>query len=156
MNILHTSISERGQIYIPTVNWALLIMVIVTTVEFGESVNLAAAYGISVSSTMLITTILLSIVMRREWHINPIIIFVMIILFFVIDFAFWTATLIKIKAGGWYQLPWLSYFLLASLHGIEAVSYCAISSLKNQFHWRCSLKTCWRIHPIGSTVPLSF
>ncbi|MCX7236523.1 MAG: KUP/HAK/KT family potassium transporter, partial [Burkholderiales bacterium] len=85
MNILHTSDSERGQIYIPAVNWALLIMVIVTVMEFGESVNLAAAYGISVSSTMLITTILLSIVMRREWHINPFIIGFLIISFFVID-----------------------------------------------------------------------
>lgn len=97
MNILHTSDSERGQIYIPAVNWALLIMVIVTVMEFGESVSLAAAYGISVSSTMLITTILLSIVMRREWHINPLIIGFLIICFFVIDLAFWTATLIKIK-----------------------------------------------------------
>jgi KUP system potassium uptake protein len=114
MNILHTSVSERGQIYIPAVNWALLIMVIVTTVEFGESVNLAAAYGISVSSTMLITTILLSIVMRREWHINPIIIFVMIILFLVIDFAFWTATLIKIKAGGWYPIA-LAFLLFTCI-----------------------------------------
>ena len=104
MNILHTSDSERGQIYIPAVNWALLIMVIVTVIEFGESVNLAAAYGISVSSTMLITTILLSIVMRREWHINPFIIGFLIISFFVIDLAFWTATLIKIKDGGWYPL----------------------------------------------------
>ena len=104
MNILHTSDSERGQIYIPAVNWALLIMVIVTVMEFGESVNLAAAYGISVSSTMLITTILLSIVMRREWHINPFIIGFLIISFFVIDLAFWTATLIKIKDGGWYPL----------------------------------------------------
>ncbi len=104
MNILHTSDSERGQIYIPAVNWALLIMVIVTVMEFGESVNLAAAYGISVSSAMLITTILLSIVMRREWHINPFIIGFLIISFFVIDLAFWTATLIKIKDGGWYPL----------------------------------------------------
>jgi KUP system potassium uptake protein len=104
MNILHTSDSERGQIYIPAVNWALLIMVIVTVIEFGESVNLAAAYGISVSSAMLITTILLSIVMRREWHINPFIIGFLIISFFVIDLAFWTATLIKIKDGGWYPL----------------------------------------------------
>ena len=104
MNILHTSDSERGQIYIPAVNWALLIMVIVTVIEFGESVNLAAAYGISVSSTMLITTILLSIVMRREWHINPLVIAFLIISFFIIDLAFWTATLIKIKDGGWYPL----------------------------------------------------
>ncbi len=104
MNILHTSVSERGQIYIPAVNWALLIMVIVTVLEFRESVSLAAAYGLSVTSTMLVTTILLSIVMRREWHINPIIILCMIVIFLVIDIGFWTATLIKIKDGGWYPI----------------------------------------------------
>ena len=104
MNILHTSVSERGQIYIPAVNWALLIMVIVTVLEFRESVSLAAAYGLSVTSTMLVTTILLSIVMRREWHINPIIILCMIVMFLVIDISFWTATLIKIKDGGWYPI----------------------------------------------------
>lgn len=104
MNILHTSDSERGQIYIPIVNWALLFMVVVTIIEFGESVNLAAAYGLSVTSTMLITTILLSVVMRREWRINPILIAFLIVFFFVIDLAFWTATLIKIKDGGWYPL----------------------------------------------------
>jgi KUP system potassium uptake protein len=104
MNILHTSDSQRGQIYIPAVNWALLIMVIVTVLEFRESVSLAAAYGLSVTSTMLVTTILLSIVMRREWHINPIIILCMIVIFLVIDIGFWTATLIKIKDGGWYPI----------------------------------------------------
>jgi KUP system potassium uptake protein len=104
MNILHTSDSERGQIYIPIVNWALLFMVIVTIIEFGESVNLAAAYGLSVTSTMLITTILLSVVMRREWRINPILIALLIVFFFAVDLAFWTATLIKIKDGGWYPL----------------------------------------------------
>lgn len=104
MNILHTSDSERGQIYIPIVNWALLLMVIVTIIEFGESVNLAAAYGLSVTSTMLITTILLSVVMRREWRINPLVIALLIVFFFAVDLAFWTATLIKIKDGGWYPL----------------------------------------------------
>ncbi len=104
LNILHTSDSQRGQIYIPAVNWALLVMVIVTVLEFRESVSLAAAYGLSVTSTMLVTTILLSIVMRREWHINPMIILCMIVLFLAIDIGFWAATLIKIKDGGWYPL----------------------------------------------------
>ena len=63
MTIMHTSDSEQGQIYIPVVNWALLFMVVVTIIEFRESVNLAAAYGISVTSTMMITAILLGVVM---------------------------------------------------------------------------------------------
>ena len=104
MNILHTSDSEQGQIYIPIVNWALLFMVVVTIIEFRESVNLAAAYGISVTSTMLITTILLAVVMFREWKMNFVLVAVITAAFFLVDFAFWTATLIKIKDGGWYPL----------------------------------------------------
>ena len=104
MNILHTSDSEQGQIYIPLVNWALLFMVVVTIIEFRESVNLAAAYGISVTSTMLITTILLAVVMFREWKMNFILVAFITAAFFVVDFAFWTANLIKLKDGGWYPL----------------------------------------------------
>lgn len=104
MNILHTSDSEQGQIYIPVVNWTLLIMVAVTLIEFRESVNLAAAYGISVTSTMLITTILLAVVMFREWKMNIVLVSFITIAFFIVDLAFWTANLIKIKDGGWYPL----------------------------------------------------
>lgn len=104
MNILHTSDSEQGQIYIPIVNWALLLMVVVTIIEFRESVNLAAAYGISVTTTMLVTTILLAVVMFREWKMNIILVGFITVTFFVVDLAFWTATLIKIKDGGWYPL----------------------------------------------------
>lgn len=104
MNILHTSDSEQGQIYIPLVNWALLFMVVVTIIEFRESVNLAAAYGISVTSTMLITTILLAVVMFREWKMNIVLVILITTAFFLVDVAFWTANLIKIKDGGWYPL----------------------------------------------------
>jgi KUP system potassium uptake protein len=104
MNILHTSDSEQGQIYIPIVNWALLFMVVATVVSFKGSMNLAAAYGISVTTTMLITTILLAVVMFREWKMNIILVSFVTIGFFVVDLAFWTANLIKIKDGGWYPL----------------------------------------------------
>lgn len=104
MNILHTSDSEQGQIYIPLVNWALLFMVVATVISFKGSMNLAAAYGISVTSTMLITTILLAVVMLREWKMNIFLVVFIIISFLIIDFAFWTANLIKIKDGGWYPL----------------------------------------------------
>jgi len=104
MNILHTSDSEQGQIYIPIVNWALLFMVVATVVSFKGSMNLAAAYGISVTTTMLITTILLAVVMFREWKMNIILVSLVTIAFFVVDLAFWTANLIKIKDGGWYPL----------------------------------------------------
>jgi len=104
MTIMHTSDSEQGQIYIPVVNWALLFMVVVTIIEFRESVNLAAAYGISVTSTMMITAILLGVVMYREWKMNIFLVLSLTAIFFALDFAFWSANLIKIKDGGWYPL----------------------------------------------------
>ena len=104
MQILHTSETERGQIYMPMVNWLLLVLVIFTVIQFRESGNLAAAYGISVTTTMLITTSLLAVVMYNEWKIKPIFVVLLVAVFFVVDFSFWTANLIKVKDGGWYPL----------------------------------------------------
>lgn len=104
MTIMHTSDSEQGQIYIPVVNWALLFMVVITIIEFRASVNLAAAYGISVTSTMMITAVLLAVVMYREWKMNLVLVIGLTTVFFTLDFAFWSANLIKIKDGGWYPL----------------------------------------------------
>ncbi len=104
MQILHTSDTERGQIYMPMVNWALLALVIFTVVQFKESGNLAAAYGISVTTTMLITTSLLAVVMLHEWKMKTALVFLLVATFFVLDFSFWTANLIKVKDGGWYPM----------------------------------------------------
>jgi len=104
MQILHTSETERGQIYMPMVNWLLLVLVIFTVIQFRESGNLAAAYGISVTTTMLITTSLLAVVMYNEWKIKPVFVVLLVAMFFVLDFSFWTANLIKVKDGGWYPL----------------------------------------------------
>lgn len=104
MQILHTSDTERGQIYMPTVNWTVLVLVIFTVIQFRESGNLAAAYGISVTTTMLITTAMLAVVMYNEWKIKSVLVAILSALFFVIDFSFWTANIIKVKDGGWYPL----------------------------------------------------
>jgi len=101
---LHTSETERGQIYMPMVNWLLLVLVIFTVIQFRESGNLAAAYGISVTTTMLITTSLLGVVMYNEWKIKPVFVILLSLMFFVLDFSFWTANLIKVKDGGWYPM----------------------------------------------------
>ncbi len=114
MLIRHTSAEERGQIYIPIVNWMLLVLVLATVLAFKKSENLAAAYGIAVTTTMLITTLLASVVMRREWNWNPVLIAALVIAFLIIDVAFWTANLIKLKDGGWFPLllGGMSFFLL--------------------------------------------
>ena len=88
----------------PMVNWVLLVLVIFTVIQFRESGNLAAAYGISVTTTMLITTSLLAVVMYNEWKIKPLLVFLLVAVFFVVDFSFWTANLIKVKDGGWYPM----------------------------------------------------
>lgn len=104
MRIFYTSVKEVGQIYMPAINWMLLLIVICVVVSFKSSANLAAAYGIAVTTTMIITTILSAIVMSFVWRWNPILIFLVIGLFITVDFAFFAANLLKIAEGGWFPL----------------------------------------------------
>lgn len=104
MNIQYTSEKEIGQIYIPAINWLLLVIVIAVVLAFKESSNLAAAYGIAVTTTMVITTILAAIVMRQVWKWNPIIVTSVIALFLLVDVSFFIANVLKIVEGGWFPL----------------------------------------------------
>jgi KUP system potassium uptake protein len=104
MKVLHTSDSEIGQIYMPLVNWVLLFLVIVVVLAFKKSENLAAAYGIAVTTTMIITTFLAAIVMRVVWRWNTFLVTLVITAFLVVDFAFLSANLLKILEGGWFPL----------------------------------------------------
>ncbi|MDQ1559639.1 MAG: system potassium uptake protein [Pyrinomonadaceae bacterium] len=104
LKIEHTSSTERGQIYIPALNWALMIGCIAIVVGFGSSSNLAAAYGVAVTSTMVITTILLCVVAREKWGWSVPLAFGLSGFFLVIDLAFFGANVIKIPAGGWFPL----------------------------------------------------
>ena len=72
LSILHTSAKAAGQIYIPIVNWTLLVLVVLLVLGFGESTKLASAYGIAVTGTMFITTCMLAVVLFRVWKWNPI------------------------------------------------------------------------------------
>lgn len=104
LEIIHTSADEIGQIYIPWINWVLLIAIIGLILGFQSSSNLAAAYGIAVTGTMLITTILAFIALRSLWGWHRLITSGMIILFLSIDLAFLGANTSKIVAGGWFPL----------------------------------------------------
>ncbi len=104
LRILHTSATAFGQIYIPTLNWALMLACIAVVVGFQSSSNLAAAYGIAVTSTMAITTIIASVVARDRWHWSAPKIAVIFSMFLVIDLAFLGANLVKIPQGGWFPL----------------------------------------------------
>jgi len=104
MKVRHTSDREIGQIYMPLVNWTLLVLVIAVVLAFKKSENLAAAYGIAVTTTMIVTTFLAAIVMRVVWRWNALLVTLVIGSFLVVDFAFLAANLLKIMEGGWFPL----------------------------------------------------
>ncbi len=104
LNVLHTSVREAGQIYIPFVNWGLFVAIVLAVVMFKTSGNLAAAYGIAVTTDMLITTILTFYVVRYGWKYPLWLCIVATGWFFVVDFAFFASNLLKLFAGGWFPL----------------------------------------------------
>jgi KUP system potassium uptake protein len=104
LKINHTSTREFGQIYIPAVNWALMVGCIVIVVGFRSSSNLAAAYGVAVTSTMVITTILFYVVARRIWGWSLVPTAALALFFVIIDLAFFGANIIKVAQGGWFPL----------------------------------------------------
>ena len=102
--IVPTSADEAGQIYIPAANWLLMTGTLFTVVLFRSSDNLAAAYGIAVSGTMLITTILLYRVAVSRWQWPPAVAIPVIAMFGAIDATFLVSNSIKIVEGGWFPL----------------------------------------------------
>jgi KUP system potassium uptake protein len=104
MNVVHTSTEEVGQIYIPLVNWVQLIAVLLAVVGFGSSTSLGAAYGIAVTGTMVITTILTFFVIRFGWKYNLVGAMLATIFFLVIDIVLFSANTLKIAHGGWFPL----------------------------------------------------
>ncbi len=104
LNIEHTSARSAGQIYIPFVNWGLFVAIVLAVLMFRSSSNLAAAYGIAVTTDMLITTILTFFVIRYGWKYPLWICIAATGLFFVVDFAFFASNLLKLPEGGWFPL----------------------------------------------------
>jgi KUP system potassium uptake protein len=104
VEIDHTSSRERGQIYIPGVNWLLMLASAGLVVGFGSASNLAAAYGVAVTTTMVITTLLFFVVARDRWRWGLLPVVAISCVFLLVDLAFWGANLIKIPHGGWFPL----------------------------------------------------
>jgi KUP system potassium uptake protein len=104
LRILHTSASTAGQIYIPVINWILMIMVILLVLTFRHSSNLAAAYGIAVVGAMLIDTFLIAVVLFHLWRFNRVLAVVLLAVFFTVDFAYFGANIVKVPHGGWVPL----------------------------------------------------
>ena len=104
LDILHTSVRDTGQIYIPLVNWGLFGAIVLAVVMFRSSSNLAAAYGVAVCTDMLITTILTFYVIRYQWHYPLALCLGATGVFFAVDFAFFASNLMKLFEGGWFPL----------------------------------------------------
>ncbi|WP_350238480.1 low affinity potassium transporter Kup [Pectobacterium colocasium] len=104
MRIVHTSDMESGQIYIPAINWMLYIAVVIVIVSFEHSSNLAAAYGIAVTGTMVITSILFCTVAVKNWLWNRYLAWVLLAGLLVIDVPMFLANVVKILSGGWLPL----------------------------------------------------
>jgi len=102
--VQHTSEHEYGQIYLPRVNWALMVAVMALVIGFGSSSNLAAAYGIAVTGDMVITTLLAALIFRGVWRWSWARTIALTSVFLVIDLAFFSANVLKIPAGGWLPL----------------------------------------------------
>jgi KUP system potassium uptake protein len=104
LQILHTSVKDTGQIYIPFVNWGLFVAIVLAVAMFKSSSNLAAAYGIAVTLDMLITTVLTFFVIRYRWGYNWLLCIGATGFFFAIDLAFFSSNLLKLADGGWFPL----------------------------------------------------
>ena len=102
--VRHTSEHEIGQVYLPAINWLLLSAIILLVLSFGSSSRLAAAYGIAVTGTMLITSLLAFIVARQRWRWKLLPALLCVLPFVLIDLAFFSANALKIFAGGWFPV----------------------------------------------------
>jgi KUP system potassium uptake protein len=117
MEIRQTSDKAHGQIYVPLTNWTLYLAVIYLVFTFQSSSNLAAAYGIAVTGTMMIDTILIAFVLVA-WRWSPFLVIPMIGAFFCVDLAYFSANAIKIPHGGWFPL------------GVAAISFAVLTTWK--------------------------
>ena len=104
LRVLHTSALETGQIYLPFINWSLFAMIVLAVGMFKSSSALASAYGIAVTTDMLITTVLTFFVIRNAWRLPLALSLGATAFFFAVDFAFWASNLLKLFDGGWFPL----------------------------------------------------
>lgn len=104
MNILHTSGREMGQVYIPSINWLLMASVFIIVLSFQSSSALASAYGIAVTGTMIVDTILVFIVIQELWQWHKSVGIAFLSIFLTVDFLFLSSNSLKIPTGGWLPL----------------------------------------------------
>jgi KUP system potassium uptake protein len=131
LHITQTSAEGYGQIYVGVVNWLLMIVTVGLTIGFGKSDNLAAAYGIAVSATMLMTSVLLFIAMREVWEWSLPAAAALAGLFCIVDAAFFSANLAKIAEGGYVPL-----LLAGGVYFIMVVWHVGAAAIARRLHER--------------------
>ncbi len=104
LRLMHTSVRETGQIYVPFVNWSLYVFVVFAVVVFGSSSALASAYGVAVTIDMTITTVMTFFVIRYAWKLPLALCIAATGFFFVVDVVFFAANVVKVFDGGWFPL----------------------------------------------------
>ncbi len=104
LRILHTSVREAGQIYVPFINWGLYVCIVVAVLVFGSTTKLAAAYGIAVTIDMLITTTMTFFVIRYGWKYPWSLSVAATFFFFAVDFVYFSANVVKVFDGGWFPV----------------------------------------------------
>ena len=125
MRIWHTSVKETGQVYVPAVNWALYLFVVVAVLFFGSSSKMAGAYGVAVTMDMTITTVLTFFVIRHGWKYPLWLCIASTGFFFVIDILFLASNLLKVPSGGWFPLAigiWCFTLMLTWKQGRKLMS----------------------------------
>ena len=141
--IRQTSDTEYGQIYVPVINWLMMVMTVVLVVSFGSSDRLAGAYGTAVSLTMMLTTALLYNLMRQRWQWPVWAAAPVSGIFLIVDFAFFSANLLKIADGGWVPLTFgtIVFIAMTTWHaGISAVQHKQAAEGMTPGRFRASLR----------------
>ena len=104
LTIIHTSAATIGQVYLPAVNGMLLVGTVALVLGFGKSDGLAGAYGLAVSMTMMLTTVMMTVYMLRQWRWHPALVALVMVPIFIFDATFFTSNILKIPYGGWVGL----------------------------------------------------
>ena len=131
LEIRFTNEEQRGQVYMPQINWLLLAGVVALVIVFESSSNLASAYGIAVTATMLVDSFLIYIVMTRLWSFRPWLAVAIVTPFIIVDLAFFSANLLKVFAGGWFPLLLGGFLLFVMLTWVRGSSILTAKALRD-------------------------
>lgn len=145
MKIVHTSKKQMGQIYIPVINWFLLIMCVVVVATFRSTTDIANAYGIAEVGVMLVSTTLVTLVMLLIWQTNIFLALSFPVIFGTIELVYLSAVLSKILEGGWLPLAFASFFLLV----MYTWNYGSVLKYRSEVRDKISMDV---MHELSSTL----